>query len=95
MTEYKDRPFTNQDVVLDGNSYESCTMTDCRLVYRGGALPVLKNNVITGSTWAFEDAAQRTANFLVMLYAGGGAEVVDRLFAQIKGLPDAGSSSER
>ena len=41
MAEFNEQEFKDADEVLDGNTYNRCTFTNCRLVYRGGTIPFL------------------------------------------------------
>ena len=61
---------TRQDetIEMDGGSFTGAQLIRCRLIYRGGAIPLIGNLTLTESVWEFRDAAATT---LVMLSAIG------------------------
>lgn len=87
MADHKTETFENRSIVLDGNDYEDCTFRNCTLIYQGGASPKLLNNYLENCTWQFQDAAERTVNFLKGLYHGLGQEgrvLVEATFRNIR-----------
>jgi hypothetical protein len=92
--EYRDRDFTNESVVVDGNTYTGCTFRDCTLIYRGGELPRMLTNTIAGMLMLkFEDAAERTIQMLGATYSGMGPigrQIVDAAIANIRRGPKGG-----
>lgn len=71
--------------MLDGNEFIGCVFTNVELIYRGGSIPVLDSNTISGCLWRFEDGALRTVDFLRALNRGGMDPVVDEIIQSIKG----------
>ena len=61
---------TRQDetIEMDGGSFTGAQLIRCRLVYRGGTIPLIGNLTLIESVWDFRDAAATT---LVMLSALG------------------------
>jgi len=56
--------YTNQDVVLDGKSYQRCTFNECRLTYRGGPSRMVACYIGPNCVWQFEEAASYVLQFL-------------------------------
>jgi hypothetical protein len=79
--------FENVTEVLDGNESKACEFRYCRLVYRGGTLPLLVQCHINECDWSFEEAADRTIFFLKAIYHGtgdSGRESVEATFDSIR-----------
>jgi hypothetical protein len=72
MATYKDQQFSAEPIELDGNLFERCTFSRCRLVYRGSVPPGMTGCRFDDCTWEFDDAAGRTVAFLRALYHGMG-----------------------
>lgn len=58
------REYVGVTEVLDGNEYRHCTFRDCTLIYQGGELPKLQNNLMDNCHFKLEEAAERTVAFL-------------------------------
>jgi hypothetical protein len=58
---------TDELIELDGGSFVDATLTRCRLVYRGGALPVVAGLTLSDPTWEFRDAALRGLTMLTLI----------------------------
>lgn len=84
MAKHVGQFFAARTVELDGNRYENCNFQGCKLIYRGG------NTTLIGCTFSqcdfgFADAAERTLGFLTAMYKdGGGANVIEGIFDQIR-----------
>ena len=84
------RHFVNETMVMDGRSLDNCSFRDCRLVYRGGEPPKIRDCRFEACHWEFDDAAARTLQFLAGLYHGGFDGVVENTFAAIRDMaPEA------
>ncbi|HEX8200267.1 MAG TPA: hypothetical protein VF590_07255 [Isosphaeraceae bacterium] len=87
MANHKAEIFENRAVVLDGEEFEDCTFRNCTLIYKGGEAPKLVNNYLEGCAWQFQEAAERTVNFLKGLYHGLGQEgrvLIEATFQNIR-----------
>jgi hypothetical protein len=85
--EFKDHRFADAQEVVDGNQYFDCTFDNCKIIYRGGAVPSIGNCAFNGCTWHFEEAAVRTLVFLRLIYNGmgeGGHTLVESAINQIR-----------
>jgi hypothetical protein len=71
-----DAKFTDEQIVLDGRTFDGCTFVRCELVFKGEAPTVLTNNSIVDCTWRFEGSAALTLAFLRALVDGGAADLV-------------------
>ena len=81
MATYIGQTFSGQDVTLDGNTFERCSFSQCRLVYNGGpGLPVLRNCLMSPDCrWHFDEAAGRTLVFLAERFRSGDRQVVQQV----------------
>jgi hypothetical protein len=80
MAQNSGTTFNDSIEVLDGNVYDRCVFNRCRIVYSGGALPMLNSCQFNDCTWTLGEAAERTLIFLRLLYHGmgpGGKALVD------------------
>jgi hypothetical protein len=57
----------DETIELDGGSFAGATLTRCRLVYRGGTLPVLTGLTLIDPTWDFRDAALHALTMLTLI----------------------------
>jgi hypothetical protein len=87
MTKSADKSFLNSTETLDGRVFEKCSFTNCTLVYRGGTIPVWTDCQFIECRFSFEDAAERTLNFMKILYHSCppmGPQLVDTFFNSIR-----------
>ena len=73
--------------VLDGNVYNQCVFTNCKMVYRGGQIPLLRQCTFNDCSLHFEDAARRTLDLLKGMYQGFGPmgrKIVEDTFENIR-----------
>ena len=80
MADFLGKDWDNATIEIDGNRYTQCSFKGCKLVYRGGGIPVFEGCKIDFCTWHWEDAALRTIGFLRGINSGlgaGGQRVVD------------------
>ncbi len=60
----KDQTFFNDVVILDGNEFDSCNFTACKVVYRAEHPTALRDNSFEDCEFIFEGAARLTMGFL-------------------------------
>jgi hypothetical protein len=72
-----------QGLVVDRNWYERCRFEKCRLIYRGGGLPVLRDCQVSNCEWVLEGPAYNTLCFLNLLFRTGSRQAVERMFERI------------
>ena len=97
MAEYLGQEFNQITEEIDGNVYDQCKFTQCKLIYRGGGIPRITRCHLDRCTWVWDDAALRTIGFLRGIYDGmgpGGRQVVEEVIAEMRRpFRDGGSSS--
>jgi hypothetical protein len=81
--------FGYEDVRLDGQRFEDCTIQGtCRLLYEGGPLPEFAEcRLEHGLRLLLDGPAARTCQFLAAIYhegGDGGRETVERLFNELR-----------
>lgn len=81
---YQNRTFQNQDVVLDDNEFNGCTLENCNLIYSGSGKVALHNNSFIECRVIFNGPAASSLDFLGSLYRGGWADLVEATFANIR-----------
>lgn len=83
---YRERMFESTTEIIDGNEYEHCEFRNCRIVYRGGALPSMSYCNFTNPQFILEDAAERTMILLKSVYHSGdwGIRIVEDTFNLIR-----------
>jgi len=86
MATYTDLQKYSETVVLDGNEFVGCKFENCRMIYRGGALPRLQYCQFARCSWHLEESAQRTVSFLRSIcHSGpGGRELVEETLRQVR-----------
>ena len=60
----KDQIFSNDVVVLDGNEFDSCCFSKCKIVYRAERATALRDNEFEDCEFVLEGAARLTMGFL-------------------------------
>jgi hypothetical protein len=88
MTEHKEERFDHKTVELDGQRFDSCWFTDCRMIYSGGEPPALSNNTFVRCKWVLGGAALNTIGYLSVLRSNGVREIVDGMIDMILQLPE-------
>ena len=83
---HENHTFSNEDVHLDGNEFRHCTFDHCKIIFSGKELCTLFDCTFDSCNWRFADAAERTLDFMTMMYAGGGAykTVIQGIFDHIR-----------
>lgn len=89
MAKHLGKTFTDQKVVLDGEAFERCTFTRCRLVYRGTGPAGLEGSTFDRCGYEFHGPAANTIHFLRALYCTGpqGRKLVAEVFDSIRQEP--------
>lgn len=85
MAEHRGETFRQQRVVVDGNAYFNCVFEDCRIVFCGTAGAVFHRPKMRNCGFELEGAADRTMQYFTMLYAGGAKDLVEEVFAAVRG----------
>jgi hypothetical protein len=61
------KAFEGQTIRVDGQQFEGCTFTGCKILYGGGYVRLINNN-FTDCEWEFDGSASRTLEFLMGVY---------------------------
>ncbi len=72
--DYSGKTFADMREAVDGNKYSNCKFERCGIVYSGGEIPHMNGCAFDGCVWHFEGAAERTLQFMNLLYQGTGDE---------------------
>jgi hypothetical protein len=86
MAAFQDTNYQGQRVELDGNEYRRCVFRECVLVYKGGPLPFLSESVFYTCQFAFEDAAERTLQFMraiAVMMGRDGLTMIEKTFPEV------------
>jgi len=70
-TAHRNRTFSKETIIADGQIFESCHFAKCVLVYRGGIPPLISDCLFEDTDWKCEDAALRTLAFFAILHQIG------------------------
>ena len=98
MAEFLGKDFDNETVQIDGNRYTQCSFKSCKLVYRGGDMPLFEGCKLDFCTWLWEDAAIRTIEFLRGINQGlgrMGMTLVDEVLKHVETPADRLSQMEQ
>jgi len=82
MADFLGKHYQDATEVVDGNKYDMCTFNGCKIVYRGGQIPIFSGCRLDRCAWFFEDSARRTIDLLRGLYNGtgpGGREFIEAI----------------
>ena len=75
----------NAAMQLDGNTFKSCTFTNCNLIF-SGYMPVgLEHNTFNEVSWSFTGPASITIEFMRQLYASGATQLIENTLQAIRG----------
>ncbi len=85
MATFTNETFRDETIALDGNTYQVCSFTNCRLTYSGGDLPSFVNCDFNGVSINLENGAFQTLRYLTGLYHGGLSGPVDSTLDRIAG----------
>lgn len=84
MSTHRNEKFTGQDVLIDGNRYESCVFSNSTLVYGGGELPAFVNCTFRQTSLRLTDVAEQTTGYLSVLNATEMRPAVSKLLGQVE-----------
>ena len=86
--EFVNKPFENENITLDGNSYLRCKFKNCHLIYGGGAITIEGCSFVDVS-WGFDGDAARAILFMRSIYHMGedGRTTIESTFDKIRGKP--------
>jgi hypothetical protein len=62
MAIFHNQTFTREQIILDENTYDGCTLEKCQIVYRGGQVQL--NSMMVDCVWVFEGCALNTIKLL-------------------------------
>ncbi|MEM7348552.1 MAG: hypothetical protein AAF485_30360 [Chloroflexota bacterium] len=79
MAIFTNQQYSNEDIVIDGNTYNGCSFSDCRLIYKGGDSPNFNDCTVRKSDLQLEGSAANTTEYLQSLYQVGLRGGVDRI----------------
>ncbi|WP_158705156.1 hypothetical protein [Salinibacter altiplanensis] len=66
LESHHEKTFENETIVLDNKEFEECRFENCTLVYGGGHLQLVGNEIINCDI-EFDDAAARSLHFLIAI----------------------------
>lgn len=81
---YVGRLFEGEEVELDGNSFEKCVFSHCKLVYSGGGVPELVAIDLEHCHFKLEGAAKHTVAFCRTLVKAGLDQAVETIIAEMR-----------
>jgi hypothetical protein len=81
----KDQTFEDTTIFLDDASLTNCMLRNCQIVFTGQIPHVLKGCRMEGCSWTFDGPAGALVEMLENFYKSGAKEMVDDLFASIRG----------
>ena len=88
MAKHTGKTFKDQQVAIDGDSFEKCKFDRCRIVYSGGDHTSMSHCVFeNGCAFELDGAAARTMAYLQGLYhhmGAGGMRLVEDTFNNIR-----------
>ena len=87
MADYLGQDFNSTTLEIDGSVYDQCKFNNCKLIYRGGAIPTFSRCTLDRCEWIWNDAALRTIGFLRGIYSGmgpGGRQMVESILTEIR-----------
>jgi hypothetical protein len=80
---FTNKTFTDEQINLDGNVFESCTFVRCHFIYEGG-ISGLSGNQLIEPRFSFSGAAANTLKFMAGLYLGGGRDLIEATINNIR-----------
>jgi len=75
--------YNHQTVSLDGEIFQGCDFSACRLIYGGGEPPVFQDCKFTACEWKFEKGAADTLAYLKIMWAVGAKPAVQDAIKEI------------
>ncbi len=77
--------FKGRKINIDGGSFYSCQFDGCTLVFSGLMPATLDDCDFNNCSWEFNGPASNTIVFMKAFYAGGGKELIENIFQNIRG----------
>ena len=84
MITIKETTFKGTTVQLDRMHYERCIFDECVITYGGGQPPNLVDNEFKNCSWQFVGSAQNTLQFMNGIYFGGGKDLIENIFNEVR-----------
>lgn len=81
--------FHGTQIIVDGKHFEDCEFDTCTFVYRGGIAPNFVRCEFASPHFVFEEAAQRTMQFMSAIYNGIDPRIIEMTFDEIRKEPGA------
>jgi len=75
--------YNHQTVALDGEIFQGCDFTACRLIYAGGEPPVFTDCRFDDCEWKFDKAASATLAYLKLMWTVGAKAAVQTTIKEI------------
>lgn len=82
MAKHTATAFSNETIVIDGQSFLDCEFRSVTLIYEGGIVPQFRGCTLADCTWRFEAAADRSLQVLRIMHQIGPNQLradIDRL----------------
>ncbi|MAA97184.1 MAG: hypothetical protein CMN86_02710 [Stappia sp.] len=81
---HRGETFRDAEILVDGRAFEGCAFERCRLVYAGGATPVINGCRFSDCAWTFSGGAADTLAMLAGLHQGGFAPMVEATLEAVR-----------
>ena len=81
----KKKTFEGKTIVLDGGSFYACHFKGCTLIFNGVGAVTLDECSFDNCKWQFSGPARNTIKFMQAFYPGGGKDLIENLFRNIRG----------
>jgi hypothetical protein len=86
MADFLGKDWDNATIEIDDNRFTQCSFNGCKLIYRGGGIPLFEGCKLDFCTWHWDDGALRTIEFLRGIHSGLGADgqrIVDSVLKHV------------
>jgi len=85
MALFENQTFTDQEIHLDGNEYNSCRFEACKIVFSANAPVRMSGATFHGCSWDLQGAARLTLEFISGVYRiKGMQQFVENTFENIR-----------
>jgi hypothetical protein len=87
MKDMKDLLITDENVEVDGKTFQNCHFIESRIIFKGGKVPEFTDCIFERCQWVFDGAAENTIQYFAALYTGlglGGQEIIEGIFDSIR-----------
>jgi hypothetical protein len=75
--------YNHQTVSLDGEAFNACEFSNCKLIYSGGPVPQFNSCGFTDCDWTFQGAAADTLEYLKLIWSVGAKTAVQATIKEI------------